>query len=137
MEYKNKYFKYKTKYLELSNNNIIQLGGKNRKLIIHICGSQGSGKTTLGNKLKDNFGDLIHLKDLDNLYSEFTNQNEISNFQEFINNYISNNNDKHLILTGLSANKCLGLMNNKDNTFYKIETKYKLFRFVDIIKWKK
>ena len=33
-------------------------------------------------------------------------------FEEFINDYIfNNNNNKHLILTGLTANKCIGLMN--------------------------
>ena len=133
-EYKNKYIKYKIKYLELSkttknNNYPIQIGNGNKNLIIHISGCQGSGKTTLGNKLKEKFGDLIHLEDLDNLYAEFVNQNQKSteNFQEYINNYIQTNGIKPIILTGLTANKCLGSMDSKDNTFYTIDTKYKFF----------
>ena len=49
MDYIDKYIKYKKKYLKLKNANN-QIGGGN--LIIHISGYQGSGKTTLGNKLK-------------------------------------------------------------------------------------
>ena len=102
MNYKDKYIKYKTKYLELKNikaNN--QIGGRNtserssfvsradnfdslyssplsiRNLIIHISGPQGAGKTTLGNKIKDKYDDRIYLKDLDDLYDEFNNQNKI------------------------------------------------------------
>ena len=51
MDYKDKYIKYKKKYLELKNINLNnQIGGGN--LIIHISGPQGAGKTTLGNKNK-------------------------------------------------------------------------------------
>jgi hypothetical protein len=136
MEYKNKYYKYKAKYLQLSNkNNLTNLTGGNKNLIIHISGCQGSGKTILGVKLKKKFGNSIYLEDLDNLNANFTNQNQnknpITNFQEYLNNYIQTNNDKPLILTGLTANKCVGLMDNKDNTFYKIDTKYKFFIDLD------
>lgn len=52
----NRYLKYKNKYLALKNN-IEQTGGaKNKNIIIHISGPSGAGKTTLGNKLKDKFG---------------------------------------------------------------------------------
>ena len=43
MSYKDKYIKYKYKYLDLLNNNKNMIGGAN--LIIHISGPQGSGKT--------------------------------------------------------------------------------------------
>lgn len=40
-------------------------------LIIHISGALGSGKTTLGDKLKEQFKSKIVVKDLDNLRDEF------------------------------------------------------------------
>ncbi len=67
--YKNKYLKYKNKYLELknsidiiSNNNInsesyissnikLEGGAIKKRLIFHILGPSGAGKTTLGNRL--------------------------------------------------------------------------------------
>ena len=135
MDYKNKYIKYKTKYLELKNieleniNTNNQIGGGN--LIIHISGPQGAGKTTLGNKIKEKYNDMIYLKDLDDLYGEFTNQKKIQDYQEFINNFIKKNSDKPLIITGLSAERCTGEMNDKDDTFYKIDTNYKYLIKID------
>jgi hypothetical protein len=130
MEYKDKYIKYKTKYLELKNTNLNnQIGGGN--LIIHISGPQGAGKTTLGNKIKDKYDDNIYLKDLDDLYDEFTKQKKINDYQEFINIFIIENSDKPLILTGLSAEKCKGEMNDEDNTFYEINTNYKYLIKID------
>ena len=125
MNYEEKYIKYKTKYLELKNIKInTQIGGGGN-LIIHISGSQGAGKTTLGNKIKEKYNDMIYVKDLDDLYNEFTQQDKINDYQEFINNFIRKNSDKPLIITGLSAEKCKGEMNDNDETFYKIDTKYK------------
>jgi adenylate kinase family enzyme len=124
MEYKDKYTKYKTKYQQLKYININnQIGGGN--LIIHISGPQGAGKTTLGNKIKDKYGDHIYLKDLDDLYAEFSNQKKFNDYQLFINNFIKKNSDKPLIVTGLSADRCQGEMNDDDDIFYKINTKYK------------
>jgi len=40
------------------------------KIIIHICGASGSGKTFLGNQLKEKFGKKIVVKDLDELRDE-------------------------------------------------------------------
>lgn len=72
MDYKDKYIKYKTKYLKLKDmdvNNLI--GGSKDNLIIHVSGPSGSGKTTLGNKLKEKFKSKIIVKDLDDLRAEF------------------------------------------------------------------
>ena len=41
------------------------------KIIIHISGASGSGKTFLGNHLKEQFGKKIIVKDLDDLRDEF------------------------------------------------------------------
>ena len=41
------------------------------KIIIHISGASGSGKTFLGNQLKELFGKKIIVKDLDDLRDEF------------------------------------------------------------------
>lgn len=71
MDYIDKYIKYKTKYLELKNIDVNnQLGGGKDNLIIHVCGSSGSGKTILGNKLKEKFKNKIIVKDLDELLDE-------------------------------------------------------------------
>ena len=130
MNYEDKYIKYKIKYLELKNIKVInQIGGGN--LIIHISGPQGAGKTTLGNKIKEKYNDMIYLKDLDDLYDEFNNQDKINDYQEFINNFIRKNSDKPLIITGLSAEKCKGDMDENDNTFYEIDTKYKYLIKID------
>lgn len=124
MDYKDKYIQYKTKYYQLKYININnQNGGGN--LIIHISGPQGAGKTFLGNKIKDTYGNHIHLKDLDDLYAEFTNQKKINDYQLFINQFIERNSDKPLIITGLSADRCQGQMNDEDNIFYEINTEYK------------
>lgn len=41
------------------------------KLIIHISGASGSGKSFLGQKLTDLFGDKIIVKDLDELLDDY------------------------------------------------------------------
>ena len=90
---KDKYIKYMTKYLELKNINN-QIGGGN--LIIHISGQQGAGKTTLGNKIKEKYNDMIYMKDLDNLYDELKNQKKIQDdCEEFINNFIKKTQINH------------------------------------------
>ena len=101
--YYQKYCKYKTKYLALKNN-LLMIGGG---LIIHIAGPQGSGKTTMGNKLKEIYDDKIHVKDLDDLRGDaYKNQEE--DFQKYIDKYIEEHKDKPLIFTGLDADLCLG-----------------------------
>ena len=60
MDYKNKYIKYKTKYLELKDIDVNnQYGGSKDNIIIHISGFPGSGKTTLGEKIKKIFKNII------------------------------------------------------------------------------
>ena len=84
-------------------------------MIIHITGSVGSGKTTLGNKLIKYFNDKIIVKDIDELRDEFIkkiyglNSNNIIKFdkklyQEYIDNYINKNIkfNKPLIFVGLN-----------------------------------
>jgi len=71
MDYKDKYIKYKIKYLKLKNIDINNQTGGMNNLIIHVSGSSGSGKTTLGNKLKEKFGNKIIVKDLDELLDEY------------------------------------------------------------------
>jgi ABC-type oligopeptide transport system ATPase subunit len=119
MNYQQKYIKYKTKYLE-------------KCLVVHISGTSGAGKTTLGNRLKDKYGELIYVKDMDDLHADFYQQNKIKDYQKYIDKFIKDHNDRHLIITGLTAEKCLGVMDDTDNTFYKIDTKYKYFIDIDI-----
>ena len=71
-DYYHKYIKYKTKYLELKSQlKNKQMGGKNREVIFHISGPSGAGKTTLGNKLKERFGNYIVVVDIDDLRKDF------------------------------------------------------------------
>lgn len=108
-----KYLKYKCKYLKSKNNIMF---GASPKVIIHISGPSGAGKTTLGNKLKEQFGDKIIVKDTDDLRAEFVGERyggytklwNIKNFvwdneayQKYIDNYIKQQT-KPLIFVGLN-----------------------------------
>lgn len=111
MTYWSKYIKYKTKYLNLKNNNI-----RNHKLpIIHIAGASGSGKTYLGNKLEEKLGIKVIVKDLDDMREEYLlrkekmnisfenfEKNYESDYQKFIDIFIKNNN-KPIIFVGLNT----------------------------------
>jgi len=112
----NKYLKYKSKYLELKNNNEQTGGVNNKNIIIHICGPSGAGKTTLGNKLKDKFGNKIIVTDIDDLRLDFVNneyggyKNVWSNknfkwkpekYQKYIDHYVNKQN-KPIIFVGLN-----------------------------------
>ena len=98
--YYQKYLKYKQKYINLKSNDIILQGG-GKKIVIHISGPSGAGKTTLGNKLQEKFGNKIVVKDLDNLRDEHINKtydtskgwsvDEVK-YQKFIDDYISKQN---------------------------------------------
>ncbi len=54
-KYYKKYIKYMSKYIQLYN----LIGGNFVNLIIHISGASCSGKTTLGNKLQEKYGNKI------------------------------------------------------------------------------
>jgi|TARA_B100001971_G_scaffold215172_1_gene258816 adenylate kinase family enzyme len=86
-------------------------------MIIHIVGNIGSGKTTLGHKLKKMYEDKIILIDTDKIKKEIIQKHykSISKIQkacqtcEWINIYfteltkiLKKNNDKIIILTGVS-----------------------------------
>ena len=107
--YKNKYIKYKTKYLGLKNTHINNMIGGRSNLIIHISGPSGAGKTTLGNKL-EKYSNKIIVKDIDDLRVEFIKEHygdkkwdviDKDAYQQYIDDYIDKQ-DKPLIFVGLN-----------------------------------
>jgi hypothetical protein len=68
MSVHSEYSKNKEDYLRL---NELVGGNKKNKIVIHISGASGAGKTTLGKKLSDKFGKKIIVKDVDDLRKEF------------------------------------------------------------------
>jgi adenylate kinase family enzyme len=118
---------------DLKNKNILEPSIKlsnamNEKLLImHIAGAQGSGKSHMGEKLKLYVGDLIYVKDLDILYSEF-HEKKLTEYQKYIDEYIKTHYDKPIIFVGLDANICLGPKNNnKDKQFYDLRANHKFY----------
>jgi uridine kinase len=101
-----------------------------KNIIIHIAGSQGSGKSHMGDKFKLIYGDLIHVEDLDNLYSEFLKDSKDGTkfYQNYLDEFIKSHNDKPLIIVGLDAELCKGTMKieNKDR-YYDLHTNYNFF----------
>ena len=68
-----------------------------QQTIIHISGTTGSGKTTLGNKLKETFGSKIIVKDLDHIFNEYVTKNKIENlkiitYEKYLSDYIKQQN---------------------------------------------
>jgi len=131
MYYYKKYIKYKSKYLELLNNN--QFGGK-PKLIIHISGASGSGKTTIGNKLIKIYGPKIEVKDIDDLRTDFIKTFygdkewtiiDKDEYQKFIDDYIDKIN-KPLIFVGLNNMPWW----HKD-LYYDVKPDYKFYIDID------
>ena len=118
---------YKINYLSFNK----QTGGVGN-VVIHISGPQGSGKTTIGNELKEMYKDKIHVKDFDDLYSDFNQQKTINSYQKFIDKFIVDHKDKPLILVGLDADLCLGPIENPQLEGYKIDTSYKYYIKIDI-----
>ena len=124
INYYQKYTKYKTKYLNLKLHN-----GKNKKeppknIIVHISGSPGSGKTTLGNKIKKHYGNNIVVKDLDDLFKEYIAKTQQKfnpkKYQKYIDNFIENNNKKTIIFVGLNKEHMTA-------TLYDVRPDYKYF----------
>lgn len=95
-------------------------------IIIHVSGSQGSGKSYMGDKLQLYFGDLIYVKDLDELSGEFLSKN-LTNYQTFIDDFIMEHKDRHIVFTGLDAEMCLGSQKESDDKFYNLHTNHKYF----------
>lgn len=125
-DYYIKYLKYKTKYLELKNNNAIQIGGSKKSLIIHISGSQGSGKSTLGEKLLKKYKNKINVFDLDNLLADYNQTNKDITYQSYLDKIIEKNKSKPIIFVGLNAEMCLGLMEDSD-VIYELNSDYKFY----------
>ena len=80
-------------------------------MIIHISGAVGSGKTTLGKKLKEKFGNKIVVVDIDDLRQEFIKEfynnkkfKKINKtqYQKYIDAFVKNNSKKPLIFVGLN-----------------------------------
>lgn len=97
-----------------------------RQIIIHIAGPQGSGKTTMGQKLMDKFGYSIYVKDLDDLWAEYSqSQLNAVDYQTYINEYIISHNNKPLIFVGLDADLCLGPIGGLiGDAYYEFQTKH-------------
>lgn len=96
--------------------------------IFHISGNQGSGKTTLGNKLKKILKNKVIIKDFDELYSEFNNTKKRS-YQKYIYDFIKSHRNKHIIFTGLDADICLG--SGENNYYYDMKADYKYYIDID------
>ena len=96
-----------------------------KRIIIHISGASGAGKTTLGNKLIDNFGSKIIVKDLDDLFNAYVQKHkldkiQIIKYEKYLSNYIRRQNpNKILILVGLNIN-LLNYRKKISNDYYKI-----------------
>ena len=88
----------------------------NENLVIHVSGPSGAGKTTLGNKLKEKFGNKIVVKDIDDLRAEYVEKKyggykklwKIKNFewdkdsyQQWIDDFV-NKQTKPLVFVGLN-----------------------------------
>jgi hypothetical protein len=106
------------------------------KNIIHISGASGSGKTFLGNQLKELFGKKIIVKDLDDLRDEFikifygdkkwTYINE-KEYQNFIDTFIDKQK-KPLVFVGLNDNTVYG--KNK-SLYYDLHSHYNYYIEID------
>jgi len=93
-------------------------------MIIHIVGNSGSGKTTLGKRFKKLYGDKIILIDTDQIkkeaiqkqYKSISKIQKVLQTDEWMNVYfteltkiLKKNNDKIIILTGVSHLKIASL----------------------------
>lgn len=148
-----KFVKYKL--INVKSDNIINnfddnmIGGRNENLIIHISGPSGAGKTTIGNILKEKFKNKIIVKDIDELRSEFIDNEYGKNFnwknfdstkyQLFIDEFIYKQK-KPIIFVGLNHmpwhNKKLYYNVHSQHNFYikiddMIVVKQKCLRFIN------
>ena len=131
-----KYLKYKIKYFKLANllsiNN--QNGGSSKKIIIHISGCSGAGKTTLGNKLKKTYGNKIVVMDIDILRHKFIQKEygkqpikkfNKEKYQAYIDNYILQQH-RPLVFVGLNIMPWW-----HKNLYYNMHPNYKFYIKLD------
>jgi hypothetical protein len=106
------------------------------KIIVHISGASGSGKTVLGNKLNSYFKGSIIVKDLDDLRDEFIQKFYGNNrwtyideneYQDYIDNYI-NRQKRSIIFVGLNDNTLFG--KNK-RMYYDVHSQYNYYIDID------
>jgi len=80
-------------------------------MIFHITGPSGVGKTTIGLKLKEKFGNKIVVKDIDDLRREFIKEHyknkkfniiDKDAYQNYIDDFVNINSKKSLIFVGLN-----------------------------------
>lgn len=85
-----------------------------QRVIIHITGCSGAGKTTVGKRISKRFGNKVVVKDLDDLRAEYIakryasqrwtwNDFDSKGYQAFLDQYIAKIiKPKPLVLTGLN-----------------------------------
>jgi adenylate kinase family enzyme len=107
--------------------------------IIHISGASGAGKTFLGNRLKQKFGNNICVKDLDDLRDEFIKifygskkwtYIDTNEYQKHINKYIEKYIEKEtkpLIFTGLNDN----VFGKNKKLYYNIQSHHNYYIELD------
>lgn len=105
-------------------------------MIIHISGSPGSGKTTLGEKIQEQYGDKVLVYDTDDFIQHHNhagkkllelNTASIDEYKKVwlhilqteINNYIKKHKNKIIIFTGILDNF------SPDGTIYELKSDYK------------
>jgi translation elongation factor EF-G len=133
IDYKSKYLKYKKKYLELKcrlqHNNLksnikIYHGGRSNNLIIHISGSPGVGKTSLGNKIQEHYHDKIVVTDIDKLLRAFMTTDykdkhfDKNKYQKVLDEYILKQT-KPLVLVGMNI-----MVWNDPKKYYNVHSEY-------------
>jgi adenylate kinase family enzyme len=106
------------------------------KIIVHISGASGSGKTFLGDKLKKVLKNKVIVKDSDELRNEFIHTFygdkswlyiDEKAYQNYINAFIKNQK-KSIIFVGLNDNTVFG----KDKElYYNVKSKYNYYIDVD------
>lgn len=111
---KENYIINKSNYLKLNGSNTLYGGNKGKNIIIHISGPSGAGKTTLGEKIKEKYGELIIVKDIDDLRDDFTNQmyggeynwawdyQDHQEFQSYVDKFVKEQT-KPLVFVGLNT----------------------------------
>ena len=106
------------------------------KTIVHISGASGSGKTFLGNRLKEQYRNKIIVQDLDDLRDKFIKNfygtkkwsyiNE-QEYQNYINAFIDKQN-KPIVFVGLNDNNVYG--KNK-RVYYNLKSQYNYYIEID------